>query len=431
MLYLSLNRRFRDVFNLATKIAVISSKEFFKNILTVAAQVPDITIEPYIYQQPQEACELVRKLKPCDVVFFSGALPYYFSKKHLENLTIPTLILTQDEIAVAASLLAITHKSKIPFERISIDLFDVSNIKHVLSESEIRIERLKIMDLKKQMLEDCFNLESIVQFHFTLWEQGVTETALTSVHAVYHQLQALGVPAIRMADPQISLLRGLQTAKDQAELFKSKAAQVAVGYLSLQEPQQEQINYLAHSLNAYIQPINQTLFVLYSTRGEMDKLRLNDFLEKWSGTILVGFGYGSTMKEADQHAKIALQFAEKDLSSKCGYILTGDKEMIGPFPYEHKQYSLKNDHPELLQVAKETKLSPSNLSKLIEFSRSRQSLQFTSADLTDYLQVTRRSTERIIKKLVDHGYIKVVGEEMVYQQGRPRAIYELHLSLPQ
>lgn len=413
---------------MATKIAVIGSREFIAKILTVAVQVPDIKIEPYIYQQPQEAAELVRNLKPCDVIFFSGALPYYLSKKHLENLTLPTLILTQDEIAIAASLLAITHKNKIPFERVSIDLFDASNIHHVLSESEIRIESLKIMDFKQQMLEGSFNLDSITQFHFNLWEQGVTETALTSVHAVYHRLQSLGVPAIRMADPHISLLRGLQAAKDQADLFKSKAAQVAVGYLSLQDPQQTQIDNLAQTLNAYIQPLNQTLFVLYSTRGEMDKNRLNDFLEQWSGAILVGFGYGTTLKEADQHAKIALRFAEKELSSKCGYILTEDKEMVGPFPSAHKQYSLKNDHPELLQVAKETKLSPSNLSKIIEFSRSRQSLQFTSADLTDYLQVTRRSTERIIKKLVDTGYVKVVGEEMVYHQGRPRAIYELHIS---
>jgi hypothetical protein len=430
MVYLSLNRRFKDVGNLATKIAVIGSREFFTKLLTVALQVPDITIEPYIYQQPQEAAELVRNIKPCDVLFFSGALPYYFSKKHLEDLTIPTLILTQDEIAVASSLLAITHKSNIPFERISIDLFDASNINHVLSECEIRIESLKIMELQK-MFEGSFNLDSIVKFHFNFWKQGLTETALTSVHAVYNRLQSLGVPAIRMSDPEISLLRGLQTARHHAALFKSKAAQVAVGYLSLQDPQQEQITNLAHTLNAYIQPLNQTLFVLYSTRGEIDKNRLNEFLANWQGTIFTGFGFGSTVKEAEQHAKIALRFAEKELNSKSGYILTEDKELVGPFPYEHKQHSLKNDHPELLQVAKETKLSPSNLSKIIEFGKSRQSRQFTSADLTDYLQVTRRSTERIIKKLVDTGYVKIVGEEMVYHQGRPRAIYELHITLPQ
>lgn len=412
---------------MATKIAVFGSSEFLRKIVSASGQMTDITIDPYIYQHPQEVAELTRKLKPCDVVFFSGALPYYFSKKHFDNLPYPTLILTQDEITIAASLLAITQNRNVPLERISIDLYDASIINNVLSESEIRIESLQIMDFKQQLLEDCFNLESIVQFHSNLWEQGITKIALTSVHAVYDRLHSLGVPAIRMADPQVSLIRGLQSAKAQGELIKSKAAQVAVGYLSLQNHQQDQINTLAHLLNAYVQPLNGTLFALYSTRGEIDRNRVIDFLEKWKGPLLVGFGYGLTLKEADQHAKIALRFAEKELSSKCGYILTEDKELVGPFPYEHKQHSLKNDHPELLNIAKETKLSPGNLSKIIEFSKSRQSLQFTTADLADYLQVTRRSTERIVKKLADNGYVKVVGEEMVYHQGRPRAIYELNM----
>jgi hypothetical protein len=415
------------VLNLATKIAVIGSREFLGKIHTIAAQVSDITIEPYSYRHPQEAADLIKNLKPCDVVFFSGALPYYFSKKALENLALPTLILTQDEIAIAASLLRITHTCKIPLERLSIDLFDAANITPVLSECEIKINPFQIFEFKQQMLDSTFNLEKIVQFHYNLWEQGVTKTALTSVHAVYDRLHSLGVPAIRMADPQVSLIRGLQTAKAQGELIKSKAAQVAVGYLSLQNHQQDQIDTLAHLLNAYIQPLNGTLFALYSTRGEIDRNRVNDFLEKWKGPLLVGFGYGLTMKEADQHAKIALRFAEKELSPKCGYILTEDKELVGPFPYEHKQHSLKNDHPELLNIARKTKLSPGNLSKIIEFSKSRQSLQFTTADLADYLQVTRRSTERIVKKLADNGYVKVVGEEMVYHQGRPRAIYELNM----
>lgn len=61
-------------------------------------------------------------------------------------------------------------------------------------------------------------------------------------------------------------------------------------------------------------------------------------------------------------------------------------------------------------------MSPATLSKIIQFSKSRQSLQFTAADLSDYMQVTRRSTERILKKLVNPGLVKIVGEEMTYQK---------------
>lgn len=141
----------------------------------------------------------------------------------------------------------------------------------------------------------------------------------------------------------------------------------------------------------------------------------------------IGFGYGTTVIEAEQNAGIALRFAQNDPFDKCGYILTDDKNLLGPYPKETKLQRLKNDDPKLFDIAKEIKISPGNLSKLIEFSRKRSSSQFTAAELTDYLQITRRSTERIIKKLVDHGSIRVVGEEMTYQQGRPRSIYELHL----
>lgn len=79
-------------------------------------------------------------------------------------------------------------------------------------------------------------------------------------------------------------------------------------------------------------------------------------------------------------------------------------------------------------MAKETKLSPLNISKIMAFSKARQSLQFTAHDLSEHLQVTRRTTERILKKLVEHNYAKIVGEEMTYQQGRPRSLYELNFS---
>ena len=123
-----------------------------------------------------------------------------------------------------------------------------------------------------------------------------------------------------------------------------------------------------------------------------------------------------------------LKVLQRIINRSLFYILTSDKDLFGPFPKEQRVQSLKNDNPELMKIAKETKLSPANLSKIIQFSQSHPSLKFT-ADLSEYLQVTRRSTERLLKKLVDYGYAHICGEEMPYQQGRPRALYELNLPL--
>ncbi|MBY0122928.1 HTH domain-containing protein [Bacillus sp. S/N-304-OC-R1] len=417
------------------RIAVISSAEFFERIQSVSDQVPNIELESYIYQKPQEASELIKQIKPCDVVFLSGTLPYLFSKKHHEQLPIPVVYMAQDEMTVASSLLAALYHKKITLDRISIDLFDSSIVSNVLDAVDIDTSPIHIINYDAIIQKEPYDFEQLVSFHLSLWKQGEIDLAITSVHLVYDQLVQKGVPTLRMADPKTALIRGLQDAKAKAEYVKSQASQVAVGYLSfstvLDEDQMKKVQAFAHEMYATVQQLNDHQFILYSTRGDIETLKpsvLDDLLSK-SQKIAAGFGYGTTMKDADKNALIALSFAEKNPDDICCYILTEVKDLLGPFPQTHNQQKLVNDHPDLYLIAQKAKLSPANLSKIIDFAKDNQMNHFTSADLADYLQVTRRSAERIIKKLSDHGYIHIVGEEMTYQQGRPRSLYQLNIPI--
>lgn len=420
---------------MSTKIAVIGSAEFMERIRAVAPLIQDIEIDTYIYKVPQEAEQLIIDMQPCDVVFYSGALPYYFSKERREQLPIPTLYLAQDEMAVASTLLSVIYHNRISLERVSIDLSDATFVQNVMVDIESEVHPLHVMDYH-EMLETEFDLAKIITFHETLWKQGQIDLAITSVHAVFDQLELLGVPVTRMNSPTNALIRRLQDAKMKADLVKGQSAKVAVGYIYLKvldEIYRDMIETFASNIHASLQQMDTNLFVLYSTQGNIENLMKQDlwrdFFEKLQGYKSAGFGYGETIKEAEQHAKIAMRFAEKAGDQSCVYILTEDKELRGPFPQEQKQQRLINNHPDFLTIAKKTKLSPANLSKIMQFGKSRNSLHFTAVDLVDYLQVTRRSTERILKKLVDHGYIRVVGEEMTYHQGRPRAVYEFNMPI--
>ncbi|MEE3951693.1 transcriptional regulator [Peribacillus frigoritolerans] len=414
-----------------TRIAVIGSTEFIERIESITSEIAEIDFEAYVYEKPTEAGMLVKTVKPCDAVLFSGALPYYFSKEYHEHLPIPAFYLAQDEMSVTSSLLTVLYHKKISPHRISVDVISASIVTNVLNDLQIEMDPSHIMDYQ-EMLDDSFDISMITSYHHELWKGGFVDLALTSIHSVYDQLQLIGVPAMRMIDPRSSIFKALQDIKTQTELIKSKSSQIAVCYvISEEENAHELVDGLAHEIQASVQLLEDSHFILYSTRGDIESLiktnGLNHFFDKFKKKSKIGFGYGATLMDADRHAKIALGFAEKHSEYKCGYILTEDKDMLGPFPQQTKQQRLKNDHPELLQVAKQTKLSPANISKIIQFSLSRQSVQFTAAELEDYLQVTRRTTERILKKLSDHGHVSIVGEEMTYSKGRPRAVYELNL----
>ncbi|MBJ8071244.1 MULTISPECIES: transcriptional regulator [Bacillus cereus group] len=416
------------------KIAVVGSKEFMENLLPIAHKLEEIEIDPYIYLHPAESSEILKRLKPCDVIFFSGALPYYMAKEIREQLRIPSTYLQQDETTVASSLLSIIYHQSIQPHKISIDLVDRSFITNVFHDIGLK-ETPQVMDYEN-MLWSNDEIKSIIDFHLAKYQSGEVDLALTSIHAVYDELQKIGIPSERMIDPTQSIIHGLKDAKIKAELAKSHSATVGaciISFIELQERLFEQLNVISKELRGSFKQVDEMTFILYTTRGDIESSTKTNAIDRLftniEGVVSIGFGYGKTVNEAEQNAKIAQGFAKNNPIERRFYILTSDKELFGPFPKEQRVQSLKNDNPELMKIAKETKLSPANLSKIIQFSQSHPSLKFTAADLSEYLQVTRRSTERLLKKLVDYRYANICGEEMPYQQGRPRAIYELNLPL--
>ncbi|EJS72175.1 hypothetical protein [Bacillus cereus] len=416
------------------KIAVVGSKEFIKNLLPIAHKLEEIEIDPYIYLHPAESSELLKRLKPCDAIFFSGALPYYMAKEIREQLRIPSTYLQQGETTVASSLLSIIYHQGIQPHKISIDLVDRSFITNVFHDIGIK-ENPQVLDYEN-MLWSKDEISRIIDFHVDKYQAGEADLALTSIHAVYDELQKIGIPSERMIDPTQSIIQGLKDAKIKAELAKSHSATVGacmISSLELRKSLIEQLDVISKELRGSFKQVDDMTFILYTTRGDIESIiktnMIDNVFTSIEGRIAIGFGYGKTVKEAEQNAKIAQGFAKNNPIDRCFYILTSDKELFGPFPKDQRVQSLRNDHPELVKIAKETKLSPANLSKIIQFSQSHPSLKFTAADLSEYLQVTRRSTERLLKKLVDYGYAHICGEEMPYQQGRPRAMYELNLPL--
>ncbi|MED0939130.1 transcriptional regulator [Bacillus cereus] len=416
------------------KIAVVGSKEFMETLLPIAHKLEEIEIDPYIYLHPAESSELLTRLKPCDFIFFSGALPYYMAKEIREQLRIPSTYLQQDETTVVSSILSVMYHQRIQPHKISIDLVDRSFITNVFHDIGIK-ESPQVFDYEN-MLWSKEEINRVIDFHVAKYQSGEAHLALTSIHAVYDELQKVGIPSERMIDPKQSIIHGLKDAKIKAELAKSHSATVGacmISSLELREGLLEQLDAISKALHGSFKKVDEMTFILYTTRGDIESIiktnMIHTLFASIEGTIAIGFGYGKTVKEAEQNAKIAQSFAKNNPIDHCFYILTSDKELFGPFPKEQRVQSLKNENPELMKIAKETKLSPANLSKIIQFSQSHPSLKFTAADLSEYLQVTRRSTERLLKKLVDYGYAHICGEEMPYQQGRPRAIYELNLPL--
>ncbi|WP_391206347.1 transcriptional regulator [Psychrobacillus sp. L4] len=407
-----------------TRIAVLGSSNFIEHLRQFEHELNSIRLDYYIYNTPMEAIDIVSKIKPCDAVFFSGSLPYIYAKEAREKLPVPSHYLRQDETAISTTLLSVCFSESIPIQRISIDLIEPRSVQSVL-EDIAQMEQHPFM----MQIDSGFNLEEVVSFHSKLQDNGESSLAITSIHAVYQELKEKNISVIRMIDPKSSILKGIEETKSMALLAKSQSAKIAVGYIQLNDNaslSEDLLKKISGSIQATAVSAEENLYVLYSTQGDIQDALKSNTLETWfelaTSPLHIAFGFGKTVIEATQNARDALPYATENTA----YLITDQKELLGPYPNNQKQVNLKTNEPKLALLAKDTTLSPANLSKVMQFSRSHKSTEFTASDLEIYLQVSRRTTERILKKLVDHGYARIVGEEMTYQQGRPRAIYELN-----
>lgn len=408
---------------MSTKVAVISSHAFQHRLSKLAEQIDDVELDFYIYEQPSEAPLLLKQVKPCDVLFITGTLPYLYSKPMLDKWPIPWTYLKQDEFAVSNTLLAMMANHAISLNRLSIDVMNAQFVDNVLKDIEYDGRPPYTFEIKPPV-----DVDQLFEHHDQLWREKKIDFVVTSSHNVYEKLRQVQIPCMRFLDSSTSILKRLEETKALSRMTKSESAKVVVGIVEMSPVDKVFIQSIASSVHAIQQPISEGRIELYTTMGHLqhalDHQKITQLVQLANNDAKISFGFGQSINDAEQNALYALQYTAPN--SIC--IVDERKNLINPILKDSK-LSLQIQDPYIMKLAKETQLSPLNISKIIAFSKSRQDQEFTAHDLSEYLQVTRRTTERILKKLLDNEYVRVVGEEMGYQQGRPRTVYALDFAV--
>lgn len=441
------------------RIAAVSSKESMKDITKYADDFEDIEIIPFIYHSPLESIDAVEQITDCEAVLFGGQLPYMVSKHILDKKPWPAVYVPSDEHALMASLFYTSlHKTK-GIKRLSMDIYHKNYATQVAQFMNIPMHNWYVMDYQKFISDSHIDVDTneIITFHKNLYEQGKTDYAITSMDLIYSTLTSMEIPVQQIIMPEKSILDALEKAITYGKLGISRHAELTVGYITLhhtdedtQSRSQEQITqdttvYLQQHLlelmedaeaSAHLIDLNK--FIVYATKGSIEQLLhgelLHSFLQSVNQfpnmTVSIGFGFGNTAKESENHANTALFYAEKDPNNSKVFIVTASKEVIGPLYKNSKTFSLQSQDQSILHIADRTNTSVATVTKLMQFIRIRKDPSFSSAELAEYLNISRRTSERLIKRFLDTRVFEKVGEEQPYKQGRPRAVYKMITNNP-
>lgn len=390
-------------------IAVVGSPAFIQQIIKDSSSLPDVRIEGFPYDDPREAEDIADQLLFFDGAFFSGSFPYTYAT---EKANIPYAHhVVQDDVVLLTSLLYLTLTQHMRLEDISIDLVDMSRLESIFASFPSHVPSSQV-----KLLNPYMNLDDLFAFHEQLQESGTTRFALTSVEQVHRRLLSSGYASQLMIEPKERILHHFHEFLQQIRLKKSDQSQFAVLFYS--DASEDTLNHMRehHYFGGKLMESTQDGIVLLSNKGKIESAMSNGYILLEDTPGHVGIGYGSDYQRAFEHARLALH-----TTSNATIRIVDDSKRI-TFTDQPAPIHFRVTQTRVYDMMKQTGMSPTNIEKLIRFSTNQ--LEFTAKELTDYLQVTRRTTERLIKKLVDAKLVHAIGEEMSYSQGRPRNVYK-------
>lgn len=422
---------------MSVKVAVFGRQETVSKIENLLHTERDTEIVPFVYENESETVELFEKAFMCDFYLFTEKISYQFVKKKIEKKKLPAVQVPYDDQVFLTSLYHLKEKQDV--KRISVDYHDEQIVQRVLQDVNLPKNQFFIYDYG---LELEVSLESILSHHLKLWQEGKIDYVLTSAPSVEKELKAQNIPVIAMTIPAINLMQTIDELKTKIKLSQSTGAQVVTGYIELKqtgkknEELESKMEKLSEILTEFCKktdaaffPTASNQYVLFGTKAVIKHLTnhyrdyplLREIKATLECPVNIGYGLGLTAKQSEVHAKLALAACKESGSGHC-FIINERQEKIGPIGVK-KEFDASKLYQDLIHKAR---LNNELSYNFIDFIRSRNNEPFSSNDIAKFYNVTKRSAERTVNKLLSGNVIKVSGEERPYQKGRPRKLFTLN-----
>ncbi|MER2112302.1 MAG: transcriptional regulator [Solibacillus isronensis] len=426
-------------------------------VITAQHSIPEIKqIEPYIeddclitflpYKQIDEITDLYEQNHFFfDGILFSGNLGYNVLLQKLGDFRTPTyyLDITEGDFYKQLFSINITHK-KLNFSRVGMDIISPDNnfldLHNVIAENEF-----------PKVIEVNYN-EKLYDYalsqYLSLWNNGEIDLVLTRISNIVNSLKISNIPTVFIFPSKESILEQVKFIINELQINKLQESQGSIGLVTVRNPaplQNEELQLVMlhkalleyNSLHKVFTVIQHKLnrFELITTQADLKattsnytKSDLQDYLlSVLPFEVNIGWGIGSTFFEAKKNAQIANNHAASEQTSST-YVITANKEMIGPLGNEVDLAPETTDYPQLQKISDATGISIVHLKKLVVLWNKLEESEVSADDIAYQLNVSNRQANRILNKLEDVGVATVSHKRQEKSKGRPKKIYSLGFS---
>lgn len=419
----------------------IISPEKSMNVINRAIEHQDFgcVFHKYVYVQLEEIKTIYEQCKDsCDVIFFSGELGYSYMLTHINDIRVPCTFVSYEEKDILSILLNfVIRYPNIPLTRVYIDFLtpvnDFMNLKKYLSP-----------DYMPYVFENpVYNYRTLQERAEELWNSGKIDMMLTRTTNQLEVLNKLKIPYIHFLPSEEMVRDSIRSALNTLRLKQRNRNGKLVILIKLIYPENitsQDREYMEITLHKYLLDFRrdyQYEFTLHavSNRFELDLdsdlyktsfERIQDLIafldQKGDLEFRLGAGFGKSLGESHYQAEQALQEAIK-YGKNDGFIIHGEESTLtGPLSLTRTlNYSYSNT--KALEYSQANGINESNLLKIVGLFQMDKETVITAASLSQWLNITSRSCNRILQQLLDSNLITEIEPQKQEGKGRPTRQY--------
>lgn len=430
------------------KIGVVGPPPSVERILAVANEFEhEIEFVPFTYDDAREVSRIVQEHNPgFNGWFFSGPIPFTIAKNVLSpDANIVYCPPTGSNLYRCFIQMSIDHNEVV--KRISVDMIDSEGtyLREAMSELNIPEEEMHVMTY-----DEHYDPDVITQFHLSLWKEGKTQGAFTTLFSVEQALREAGIPVYRVLMTKMEIRQAMKIVIEKAKSSYFKHTQIGVEIIELEQfdkiPERAKTRFHLQHLELKIREILLLLcerldgslmangngrYQIFSSRGaiqrEIEMLRhtVEQLSLEADVPVAVGVGFGDTAFSAENNARKAIQHAKE--RPQFGIVVVQDNgvmmESVGEA--EELEYAYRSNDRELLEKLNKANVSVKTYHKLRALVQRMGWKSFTTTDIASYLSMTVRNAQRIMGSLCEVELAEYKGEEQQAMRGRPKKIYTL------
>lgn len=426
------------------RVGVIGPQTSVERIISIGEQMDlSVLFFSYAYQKVKETEDILHQSSDqVDLWIFSGKISYTLAC-NVSSTSDRFIYIDHTEAGIFKALIEFEAATAASFNDFSIDEISKSHLNTALKQLPFEPTHFQM----KTFSEDTAT-EELVQFHQDHWVKGVTKGAITCYEEVYVQLQALGIPAFRIATSDIEIRHTLTILSEKIQTLQFKDSQVAVQLFEIMEfenyfkglSQTYQLQFvelrlkeilikLSEKLNGYLIERGLGRFMLFSSRGDCERElsaldeAVNQLILESGLKVGVGIGYGETVYLAELNGQTALRKSKEQFGSIL--IMQEDGFMTEAEIATTSKSDLISFNENFNDFLEDKKVNANHYIELFSFIRKSGLKEFTVKELARGLARDERNMRRFIETLCEVGLAEATGNELYSSRGRPRKMYRL------